>query len=197
MNTKWFKQLWARFTRLQPEERTLESVQRLCSEVGIFDFVVKADKKGRFTVFHGFRVTVPSGRVFLPLLPPSAIDPNPQRATPWKNSVTECGWITPSYIQMGVLSAITSKVIQAPPELREAVVDAALPDLYKPGDIAAMVLERYEKTSSIQPYLPVIREAVECFYLGKTHVAVAALVPIIEGIMRRTFGLSDGSAKTL
>src|SRR5207253_8792764 len=50
--------------------------------------------------------------------------------------------------------------------------------------------------SSIQPYLPVIREALECFYLGKTHVAVAALVSIIEGIMRRTFGLSDASTGT-
>src|SRR5438105_10794019 len=123
MNTKWFKQLWTRFTRLLPNERTLESVQRLCSEVGVFDFEVEADKKGRFTIFQGFRVTVPSGSVFLPLLPTSAIDPNPQRATPWKNTVAECGWITPSYIQMGVHSAITSKAIQAPPELREAVVD--------------------------------------------------------------------------
>lgn len=125
MSAKWFERLWTRFQCLRADDRTVESVRSLCSVVGLFDFAVTPAEKGRFTVFRGFRVSVPTESVFLPLLPPSAIDPNPQRGTPWKNAVTECGWITPSYIQMGVLSTITSRVIEAPPELREGIVDAA------------------------------------------------------------------------
>lgn len=53
--------------------------------------------------------------------------------------------------------------------------------LYSPTNQAAMVTERYSVTPYIQDYKIIIQEAVQAHFLGLDHVAVAGLMPVIEG----------------
>lgn len=50
-----------------------------------------------------------------------------------------------------------------------------------------MVLNRYPNVPIVSEYKESIAEAVSAHFLGLGHVAVAGLIPVVEGIGRRLY----------
>jgi hypothetical protein len=50
--------------------------------------------------------------------------------------------------------------------------------------MAAMVTERYPEVPFINAYKKIISESIEAHFLGLDHIAVAGLMPVVEGVGR-------------
>jgi hypothetical protein len=61
----------------------------------------------------------------------------------------------------------------------------AVPSLYSPDDLAAVLLERYRKVTPVSDFQSSISEAIEAAHLGIFHAAVSTLLPVVEGIFRQ------------
>lgn len=60
-----------------------------------------------------------------------------------------------------------------------------LSSIYSAENLAAMVTERYIRTPFIQDYKLIISESINSHFMGFDHVAVAGLMPVIEGAATR------------
>lgn len=61
-----------------------------------------------------------------------------------------------------------------------------------PVHLTKMLLHRYPELPEFSDYLPLIREATECFFLHRQRAAVAALVPVVEGLLLKFLGKLQG-----
>lgn len=68
---------------------------------------------------------------------------------------------------------------------------SVLSEVYTPAWFATMVVSRYAQTPVIKEYAITISEAIEAHLLGLDHIAVAGLMPIIEGAIVK-LGLANG-----
>lgn len=94
-------------------------------------------------------------------------------------------WFVPPYLQGGALRRLAETIDGAPPNFRHTVLEDALPKLYGPEYLAAMLLERYPRVAPVSEFITQIREAMEASALGLRHVAVSTLLPVIEGSLRK------------
>src|SRR3954451_25052532 len=94
-------------------------------------------------------------------------------------------WFVPPYIQLGVLFRLAKRLDEAAPDAKRAILVADLEEMYGPRDLAAMLVERYRKIAFISEFATVVEEAIEATQLGLSHVAVASMLPVIEGVLRR------------
>lgn len=109
------------------------------------------------------------------------------------------GFFIPPFVNFGTFSEIIqgARVSQGHSQT-QTHIEAALKKIYTPGHLAAMVMSRYPQTPIVQHYKVIISESIEAHFLGLNHVAVAGLVPVIEGTARQLhelFGL--GKARKL
>jgi hypothetical protein len=58
--------------------------------------------------------------------------------------------------------------------------------MYSAENLAAMVTERYPIVPYVQDYKTIIAEAVEAHFCGLGHMAVAGLLPVVEGAGKRS-----------
>ena len=91
------------------------------------------------------------------------------------------GWFIPPYVSLGALARIASVLEVNPPEEQGALLEACLAGIYSPPSLAALVTERYPLVPRVREYGGMIGESVEAHFLGLHHVAVAGLIPVIEG----------------
>lgn len=79
-------------------------------------------------------------------------------------------------------------------------VDDWLEDLMGPGSAATYVLKYFSECESLRPYLQIIYEGLEAYYMGMDHVAIMSLVPVIEGglrnVQRLVLGVSDDNVRS-
>jgi hypothetical protein len=109
----------------------------------------------------------------------------------FETEFSKIGFFIPPFVNFGTLS----EIVQG---LSQTHIESALKKIYTPGHLAAMVVARYPQTPVVQQYKIIISESIEAHFLGLNHVAVAGLVPVIEGTARQLhelFGL--GSARKL
>lgn len=95
------------------------------------------------------------------------------------------GWFIPPFAQMGFLSEIAGAVLRPDSKFSEDDLERKLSGLYEPHGMAAMVTHRYPVVPFVSNYAEIIAEAVEAHFLGLHHVAVAGLIPVIEGAGRQ------------
>ncbi|AAN67905.1 hypothetical protein RPN52_12195 [Pseudomonas putida] len=69
----------------------------------------------------------------------------------------------------------------------EERIGEILAEVYTPSHLSAMVLNRYPNVPIVSEYKESIAEAVSAHFLGLGHVAVAGLIPVVEGIGRRLY----------
>lgn len=94
------------------------------------------------------------------------------------------GWFLPPYATMGFLSQMAAEILRKGPEFSQDDLEGYLALLYGTDSLAAMVCSRYPITPVIADYKETISESIEAHFLGLHHVAVAGLVPVIEGAGR-------------
>jgi hypothetical protein len=100
-------------------------------------------------------------------------------------------WFVPPYMQGGVIRTLAADIEAVSNGQKHAVLEAGLRRLYGPAHLAAMLLERYRKVELVRDFAIQIREAMEASAFGLDHAAVAALLPVLEGVLRR-LALADG-----
>jgi hypothetical protein len=100
-------------------------------------------------------------------------------------------WFVPPYMQGGVIRKLAAEIDAAPADKKHAVLELGLRRFYGPGYLAAMFLERYRKVDPVRDFAVQIREAMEEWAFGLDHAAVATLLPVLEGVIRR-LALADG-----
>lgn len=115
----------------------------------------------------------------------------------FETEFAKIGFFIPPFVNFGTFSEIIegSRTSQG---RSQAHLESALKKTYTATHLAAMVISRYPQTPIIQHYKDIISESVEAHFLGLNHVAVAGLVPVIEGAARKLhelFGL--GNARKL
>lgn len=104
------------------------------------------------------------------------------------------GLMIPPFSNMGILHELIQIIREGPMDMDERL-SAVLSQIYTPSHLAAMVVSRYAHTNVIALYAETISEAIEAHLLGLDHVAVAGLMPVIEGVVVRLSLLHGISAK--
>lgn len=102
----------------------------------------------------------------------------------FEKAFASVGWFLPPYATMGFLSSLASEILRQDNSFSQADLEKSLASLYGTEGLAAMVCSRYPITPVIADYKETIAESIEAHFLGLHHVAVAGLVPVIEGAGR-------------
>jgi hypothetical protein len=108
------------------------------------------------------------------------------------------GWFLPPYAALGFLSPLGGEILRRGEDFGQGDLEERLGYLYGPEGLAAMVCNSYSITPVICDYQKTISESIEAHFLGLHHVAVAGLVPVIEGAGRDLLqqrGLSSKSVQ--
>ncbi len=101
-----------------------------------------------------------------------------------KTAFNSVGWFIPAFVQVGYLCEI-EQAISKGAITDQKHLESALAPLYLPEHVAAMVCERYPLDPFVREYKAIIGESVEAHFLGLGHAAIAALVPVVEGVARK------------
>lgn len=103
----------------------------------------------------------------------------------FRSQLNGVGWFIPPYVTMLFLDAVCADISRKGELYTQDHLEQILAHIYSHTNLAAMVTERYPMTPFIQDYKVIISEAVQAHFTGLDHVAVAGLMPVIEGAARR------------
>lgn len=96
------------------------------------------------------------------------------------------GLVIPVYSNFGILEDLCAELLEVENPSDEEI-QSVLSMIYTPGHLAAMVLTRYPDIPFVRDYKMSIAESVEAHFLGLGHVAIAGLMPVVEGVGRRLY----------
>jgi len=116
----------------------------------------------------------------------------------FERAFANVGWFIPPYAAMGFLSSLAGEILRRGSGFSQEDLEKSLASLYNAENMAAMVCSRYSITPVIADYKETIAESIEAHFLGLHHVAIAGLVPVIEGAGRallRQRGLSGSGVR--
>ncbi len=99
----------------------------------------------------------------------------------FKQTFNKVGWFIPPYIPLRFLDGISQSIQESEPAFTQKHLEKYLALIYSPQNLSAMVTERYPSTPYVKDYKIIISEAIEAHFMGLNHVAVAGLMPVIEG----------------
>jgi hypothetical protein len=97
------------------------------------------------------------------------------------------------------LTKLAHDIEVAPPDERLHIMQARLANAYGPDYLASMFLERYSKIIHVRDFTQHIGESLKAYFSGYKLVAIVALVPALEGIVRKiatTHGRDVGQGTT-
>lgn len=103
----------------------------------------------------------------------------------YADPLNSVGWFIPPFVQMGALGKMAKSIHDSGGAYSQDDLERELGTIYCPTSLAAMVTIRYPTTAFVADYSATIAEAVEAHVMGLDHVAVAGLVPVIEGAGRQ------------
>lgn len=103
----------------------------------------------------------------------------------YKDAFKRVGWFIPPYVSVGFLSSLAKTINDNGNSFDQKELENFLVLIYSPDNLAAMVTERYPITPYIKDYKIIIAEAVEAHFMNLDHIAVAGLMPVIEGAGRK------------
>lgn len=115
----------------------------------------------------------------------------------FEKAFSSVGWFLPPYATIGFLSDMTIEILRKKGEFSQGDLELWLAHLYGTDSLAAMVCSRYLNTPVIADYKETIAESIEAHFLGLHHVAVAGLVPVIEGAGRELLARRGLSSKSV
>jgi hypothetical protein len=94
-------------------------------------------------------------------------------------------WFVPPYFPCRTLCDLADIIRSAPPAEKANVLTIALRRLYNPRHLSVMLLARYPCVPPVDHFCAQIREAFEAASFGLMHAAIATLLPVIEGVLRK------------
>jgi hypothetical protein len=94
-------------------------------------------------------------------------------------------WVVPAYIPLGALSYYAATIERAPDLHKQAVLETALRAIYDERHFASFLLGLYQHTRQVRAFKAQIEEAITAWFIGLHHAAVATMVPVLEGVIRK------------
>jgi hypothetical protein len=129
-------------------------------------------------------------------------DPRSEKASAeWLASrFKEVDWLVPPYLNTAFLNNLAHAIEVAPPHQRLQIMQSILSNAYGPDYLADMFLERYSKIIHIRDFKQHVGESIKAYFSGYKLVAIIALVPVLEGIVRKIASshgrdIGDGTKK--
>ena len=104
------------------------------------------------------------------------------------------GLMIPPFSNMSVLDKLVAIIQKSDIDMDDRLA-AVLFEVYTPANLATMVVSRYVNTPVISEYAETISESIEAHILGLDHIAVAGLMPVIEGVVVKLSLLNGISAR--
>lgn len=102
----------------------------------------------------------------------------------YKKEFGRVGWFIPPYVSRGYLDFMLFE-IERNQNFTQRDLESLLSRIYAPAHLASMVVDRYPKTKFISEYKKIISESVQAHFFGLDHVAVAGIMPVIEGASKK------------
>jgi len=90
------------------------------------------------------------------------------------------GWFIPASVNRGMIQEIAKNIRDS----ETPKLENYLQMIYSRENMAAMVTERYPEVPYIKEYKVIISESIEAHFSGLDHIAVAGLMPVVEGVGR-------------
>lgn len=147
--------------------------------------------------FHAIKLSTDKGIAIYPRVPKESVDDieDWDIVQFWK----EADWFIPPYVSWGEIYDSVRLMNQN----RMDSTSSSTSDLQKDMDI--VIINLYDnpyklsvitnqvliRAHTVAEYLPIIREAIIAFYSGFRAVAIAAIIPIVEKILRTFLELQD------
>lgn len=170
---------------------TSEMIELKLRKIGA-DFDLKPFSFGNVT---GFLVECMGEKAFLPVRSVSYMNHRFGRVTGCQERALQMKIPLPLFIGQGDLSRQIHNLNNS-----DAAADEWLIDLFTPAVASIYVLRYFDKSQALAPYLQIIYESVEAYFMGLDHVAIMALLPVIEGGLRNVqelrLGHSDANIKS-
>jgi len=98
-----------------------------------------------------------------------------------KQAFNSVGWFLPPLISVGYIQIVAQSITDKGSSFGQTDLQECLAGVYSGDNLAAMVTERYPIVPYIRDYKTIIAEAIEAHFCGLGHVAVAGLLPVVEG----------------
>jgi hypothetical protein len=103
----------------------------------------------------------------------------------YREAFNGVGWFIPPYVPMGFLSRMVSRIGNNSGAMSQDDLEGFLALIYSEENLAVMVTERFHKVPFVCDYKTIISEAIAAHFMRLDHIAVAGLLPCIEGIGRK------------
>jgi hypothetical protein len=94
-------------------------------------------------------------------------------------------WLIPPYLSLGYLSPLGAEIENASPAQKRQVLEEALEQSYNDDYLSRMLICRYSRIIVVKDFKIQISEAIESSFSGLHHAAVATMIPVIEGVVRK------------
>lgn len=116
----------------------------------------------------------------------SSVDTNREYAQWLANAFREVDWPIPPYMQLGgFLHPLAKAIKEATPESKLDIMRERMGSAYSADYLADMFVDRYSKIRYVRDFARQIDESFRTYFCGYTFNAVAGLLPVIEGIIRK------------
>ncbi|WP_282346384.1 hypothetical protein [Pseudomonas sp. PS01301] len=150
----------------------------------------------RFGAVTGFLIEGLGEQAFVPTRSVSCLNKTLGRVTTSQMRALESKIPLPLFMGFGDMESQIHSVQKA----GGAAADLWLAKIFTPA-VASVYMRRYfENSHALSPYIQIIYESVEAYFMEMDHVAIMALLPVIEGGLRNVqeinLGHSDSNIRT-
>nr|WP_159464975.1 hypothetical protein [Scandinavium goeteborgense] len=177
---------------------SLDDIKSLAEEKNICILELKEVDFGYDALTKGVLIKTHTGSAIFPRVKATEVDLHQQRIAPTKsyeNYWRHIDWFLPPYITNGSLNDAFERSGVRPKNFNSIDSTTAqerfefeFPSLYPLSLIIPVTIQNLPKSAAIGKHMPIIKEAILAFYSGMKVAAIAALIPIIEDILRTIVG---------
>ena len=122
-------------------------------------------------------------------------DPGNRLPAQWVGGIFKSvDWPIPAYLQWGFITRLALSIESVEPEHKLTVARDVLALVYNHHYIASFYLHKYSQTEHIKDFSCQIDEVFRAYFSGYKHVAIAAMLPILEGIVRQIANRANRNA---
>lgn len=103
----------------------------------------------------------------------------------WAQTFDSVDWLVPPFLQNQFISKCAAEISAAAEADKSTVFRSIGESIYDENHLAVMFVGLYRKTMHVKDFDQQILEAIEASFFGLDHAAVATLITVIEGTIRK------------
>ncbi len=160
-------------------------------EAGLTIQKIEERDVGSFRPIRALVVTTSNGAACLPKVPakdnPTWLEARNKRehvASLWR----KVEWFSPLWVPRGQVNALLKDVEHRSKEEAISLFDYHTSTIYILSFQAVCIAQLMPNSRSLADFAPIAREAYLAFYAGYRASSIAALIPVVEGVLRRISG---------